>query len=67
MNATAAPARRPTSPPQLPALPRRQRIGAAVASAVVSSVLLSAVVLGLTGSPDGASELAERPAPTARA
>ena len=37
-----------------PALPRRSRIGAAVASALVSGVLFGSVVLGMTSmAPDG--------------
>ncbi len=65
MNAAPA-SNTPTQPSRLPPLPRRQRIGAAVASAVVSTVLLSGVVVGLTGVPDGASQMAAQIFPAAR-
>jgi hypothetical protein len=66
MNATAAP-KRATNPPQLPSLPRRQRIGAAVASVLISTVLLSSVVIGMTGTPDSASLSAGRATPATQA
>jgi hypothetical protein len=65
MNATAA--RRPSPQPELPPLPRRQRAGAAVASALISTVLLSSVVAGLTFTPDSASPLAGRATPATQA
>jgi len=64
--APTRPTNRPTSAPQLPPLPRRQRIGAAIASALISTVLLSSVVIGLTGTPDSASPVAARATPATR-
>jgi hypothetical protein len=64
MNATAT--RRPNPQPELPRLSRRQRLGAAVASVFISTVLLSSVVAGLTGIPDSASQLAGRATPAAQ-
>lgn len=65
MNAATAP-HTSTHPSRLPPLPRRQRIGAAVASVVVSAVLLSGVVVGLTSVPDGASQMAVQLFPATR-
>lgn len=48
MNATAA---RPNRQPELPKLPRQQRLGSVIASVLVSTALLSSVMLGLTASP----------------
>jgi hypothetical protein len=48
-------------------LPRRQRIGAAVASVLISTVLLSSVVIGMTGTPDSASLSAGRATPATQA
>ena len=41
-------------------LPRRQRIGAGLASAVISAVLLAGVVVGMTDTHDDAQALAAR-------
>lgn len=67
MNATAA--RRPQSQPQpsLPQLPRRHRLGSLIASVLVSTVLLSSVVVGLTSAPEAQSQIAARSAATAHA
>jgi hypothetical protein len=65
MNATAAP-RRPQQQPELPQLPRKHRIGSVIASVVVSTLLLSSVVVGLTSAPEGANQMAGRATPAAR-
>jgi hypothetical protein len=66
--ATAAPARpQQPQPLQLPALPRKQRLGAAIASVLISTVLLSSVVIGLTSAPESGSHVAAQPVPAQRA
>ena len=40
-----------------PALPRRPRIGSAIASALVSGVLFGSVVLGMTSMGDGGRQV----------
>lgn len=59
MNATAA--RRPQPQPELPQLPRRHRLGSAIASVLVSTVLLSSVVIGLTSAPGDGGRMAALP------
>lgn len=51
---------------QPPALSPRLRVGIAVASALITSVVLSSVVLGITAAPDLVGELAARPAAAAQ-
>ena len=47
----------PTTPAHQPALPRRPRIGSAIASALVSGVLFGSVVLGMTSMGDGGRQV----------
>lgn len=61
---TQATAARPKNrQPELPKLPHKQRLGAVIASVLVSTALLSSVVIGLTSSPDSASQMAGRATP----
>ena len=49
----------------LPQLPRSQRVAAAVASLLISFLLLSSVAIGLTSSSDDSSQVAGRATPVA--
>ena len=50
-----------------PSLSPRLRFGAAIASALISAVVLSSVVLGITATPELVGQLVARPAAAAHA